>query len=1265
MKPVTFIARSVRFYWRTHLSVVLAAAVTSAVLVGALGLGDCVRHTLGDLAVKRLGRVHHALGGQDRFFGAELAGELSAGGAGTAAAIILPGSAVHSDTSLRANRVQVLGVDMSFWSLGPPGTEAFDLGDEDVVLNEQLARQLGAKIGERIVLRVPRPTALSRDMALSPTGQALQPLGVTVRAIVGDDAFGRFGLQANQVAPLNAFISRRWLARKFGLAPRANLLLAGSAVHGKASRKADPVQVVGADRAFWPLASAKGKEITLGRKQVVLNARLARQLAAAKGSAIVLRVSRGQGPAPLVLSATVRDIVEDGRPGSPGSQTEPFRALVSSTWLAAELGRLGPANLLLVGEGAEASTLQAALRGTMALADADLHLRPRAGGRWTLGHGRWTLAGGQWELVSGRVFLDSATSRAAAKVDPGATGVLTYFVSAIGTGGGTATPYSMVSAVGPINDDGAERNGPWGLADGEIVINTWLARQRALDLGLITDQSPRADVARAVKQAVGAKITLTYYVVGASRELKTATKTFHVRAVEEITGLAADRTLMPNFPGLSDSESCRDWDKSLPIDLDKINDEDEKYWKDHRGTPKAFVNLRIGRTMWGNRFGDLTAVRFSPSRAAGELEAAILGELDPADVGLAFLPVREQALAAGAESLDLGQYFLYLSFFLIVAAVMLTSLLFGFGVEQRSAEVGTLLALGFTPGRVRRILLAEGAILAAVGAVTGVFGGMIYTRAMLHGLATMWPGVSAASAIKYHIAGATPVVGAAGAFVAAIFAMWLALRRQGRSGVRDLLDGTSRLAEMRPQRKGCSMPLLRFVLVALGVVGLGSIVLIHLRAETAAFVLGSITLLLGLWVCLGVLSAAGRRIGRARPTMISLAIRNAGRRRWRSLTVAALLAGGCFLVVSIQAFHLDAPGDVRDRSSGTGGFVLMGRTATGVFNDLNTTKGRKEHALTDEDLAGVSIVPLRANNGDDASCLNLNRAQRVRLLGVKPELLAAPKADKKTDQAPDRFVSASRRSRTATGVWSLLEADAPGGAVPAIGDEATVVYGLGKAVGDTIDYVDDRGRPFKVKIVATIGNSILQGSLVISEEQFVRRFPSAEGHRVFLVDVENPAGQDAVRQKLSEALGEKGIEIVRTADRLADLNTVQNTYLSIFQALGLLGLLLGSVGIGVVVLRGAMERRSEFALLRAVGFSRSRLLWLMFWEHWGLLAMGLAVGTVAAIVAIWPALGQATAAAGTFPAVTLGLIVVAGTLWILGGTMLALRGSLIDALRNE
>jgi ABC-type antimicrobial peptide transport system permease subunit len=104
----------------------------------------------------------------------------------------------------------------------------------------------------------------------------------------------------------------------------------------------------------------------------------------------------------------------------------------------------------------------------------------------------------------------------------------------------------------------------------------------------------------------------------------------------------------------------------------------------------------------------------------------------------------------------------------------------------------------------------------------------------------------------------------------------------------------------------------------------------------------------------------------------------------------------------------------------------------------------------------------------------------------------------------------------------------------------------------------------------------------------------------------------------------------------------------------------------VVVLRNVLERRGELALLRAVGFRRSGLQWLLFSEAALLLTLGLAAGVVSALVAVLPALRSPGAAV---PVASLGVTLVAvflsGFLWTWGATALALRGPLMPALRNE
>ena len=144
------------------------------------------------------------------------------------------------------------------------------------------------------------------------------------------------------------------------------------------------------------------------------------------------------------------------------------------------------------------------------------------------------------------------------------------------------------------------------------------------------------------------------------------------------------------------------------------------------------------------------------------------------------------------------------------------------------------------------------------------------------------------------------------------------------------------------------------------------------------------------------------------------------------------------------------------------------------------------------------------------------------------------------------------------------------------------------------------------------------------------------------------------------------MELTPTTQRLAAFNAVQNTYLSTFQILGGLGLLLGSVGLGVVVMRNVLERRSELALLLAVGFRRRALQWLVLSEHGALLLFGLAAGVIAALVAVLPALLSPGADVPYLSvSLTLATVLISGAVCTWTATALALRGRLLQALRNE
>jgi ABC-type antimicrobial peptide transport system permease subunit len=108
----------------------------------------------------------------------------------------------------------------------------------------------------------------------------------------------------------------------------------------------------------------------------------------------------------------------------------------------------------------------------------------------------------------------------------------------------------------------------------------------------------------------------------------------------------------------------------------------------------------------------------------------------------------------------------------------------------------------------------------------------------------------------------------------------------------------------------------------------------------------------------------------------------------------------------------------------------------------------------------------------------------------------------------------------------------------------------------------------------------------------------------------------------------------------------------------------GALGLAVVLLRGVWERRGELALLRALGFRRSALGWLVLAENAYLLALGLGVGVLAALLAVAPHLAGGEVL-GLRLFALLGLVLLVGLAAGAAAVMSTLRAPLLPALRRE
>ena len=235
-----------------------------------------------------------------------------------------------------------------------------------------------------------------------------------------------------------------------------------------------------------------------------------------------------------------------------------------------------------------------------------------------------------------------------------------------------------------------------------------------------------------------------------------------------------------------------DWDPPFPVDLSKIRPADEKYWDAYRTTPKAFVPLSAARELWGHRLGRLTSLRLVPAAGVDGATAdeafrdALRGRLDPASLGVALEPVRQQGVAAARGSTEFGAYFLYFSVFLVASALLLAGLFFRLGLEQRLAEIGLLRALGFTPGRLRRVLLAEGLVPSVLGALVGMAGAAAWASLLLLGLRTVWNGAIGTREVSLHVGSGPLLAGALGGVAAALVTVLLTLRGLQRLSPREI-----------------------------------------------------------------------------------------------------------------------------------------------------------------------------------------------------------------------------------------------------------------------------------------------------------------------------------------------------------------------------------------------------------------------------------------------------------------------------------------------
>ncbi len=1009
-------------------------------------------------------------------------------------------------------------------------------------------------------------------------------VGDSVRTSLRDLVLSRLG-KTEAVVTSAQFFREQLASEVPGAAPM--IVMQGVVTHEKDGRRASKVAVYGVDDRFFQFNGYS--QPSPANTDARLTPALARELGAVSGDTVLLRLEKPSA----IPRESIQGRKEDaGRTlrltasnDAPEFALQPSQGDVSAIYvslrrLQKDLALTSRVNTLLL-------TSAQFPKDKITLDDLGIKIRALP----------FTLS-----VETASAVMNDALVAAIEKADPKAVPVFSYVANSIRIGN-REVPYSIVTGLASdLPPDG-------------ISVDDWAAKD--------------------LNAKLGDSVALDYYYWEPSGSLVTRTANFKLTKILPMTGIAVDRNLTPEYPGITEAQTIGDWDPPFPVDLKKVRPRDEEYWKQYRTAPKAFVSLETAQKLWGSRFGKVTSMRVEGSDTAAFAQQ-LRSLIDPQALGMAIVEPRAQALKQAEGSTDFGEYFTYFSFFLVVSALLLTGLFFQLGIGQRLREIGTLRAVGFRSSKIRRLFVAEGLALSIAGVVVGSMGAVAYAAFLLYGLKTWWRGAVGTGLISLHVSADALMGGAIAGVLIALLCVLATLRSLKRSSPRDLLSG-NRAAEENPKHGTRWLRIVASLAIisALALVGAG---FAHAIPDAGAF-FGAGTLLL-----IGAIFFEWARLRGQVGTVssvVKLGVRNASHRPGRSVLVIALISSAVFLVVALDAFRRP-PVAASDPHSGTGGFPLAAESQLPIFWDLNTPTGRENLNLSA--VKDAHFYAFRLRPGEDASCLNLYEPRSPRVLGARRNFLEL-----------NRFSFTETISK-ADNPWLLLDADPQNGAIPAIADANSITYVLHHKIGDVFD-----AGGIKVKLVAALDDSIFQSELIISEKNFTHAFPDGQGFRYFLID--GPASNEA---PLEDALSDYGFDVVSTPARLAAFHRVENTYLSTFQALGGLGLLLGTLGLGAVLLRNVMERRKELALLRAVGYRPEHLRTMVIAENAYLLIAGTLIGALSAVVAILPAF---LSRGGHLPNPSLALLLLAVPVAGIAASLIAVRivarAPLLETLRAE
>ncbi|MFO1062412.1 MAG: FtsX-like permease family protein [Pirellulales bacterium] len=1037
------VVRSLQAYRAAHLALALGAAAATAVILGALVVGDSVRGSLRRVVTDRLAQTETVLLSQKFFAPATLQGAANAaeerGGRISPLIMIPSGSAerIKDQETTRSGHVQVVGTDAAFWEHVARKEKIKPLNADEVYINQSLADELDAVVGDEITIRFAKGSAVPPDNPLGRRDDASESLPrQRVVGVLPDDSIGSFEIRPAQSVPHNVFVHLETLQ---------GVLEQNGRVNGA-------LTILPSD-----MSSADADSPQPSRSQELCDA-------------MNLALQPSLEDFGFKLERHRRVFPDEAR----GEKSDAASKVIFDYY------QIRSDQLIMDRESTEA------------LMQALTPFQPKRSMTY---------------LINDIVSLDKSSPS-----QPHAS-----YSIAVGIEG-FERPYLSEMPEGQIR-----RNECW--------VNRWLADRLELKIGSLfqmTFYKPETVDGRKESMTDEMRVVGILDFTEPAQPYRRNRPAVYEAPPTEFN----DPGLTPTVPGVTDQDSISKWD--LPFELTyKVSDEDDQYWNNHRLTPKIFLTYATAIREFRSRFGETTAIHVNAEDVESidllrsKAEQALLHTKTA--VGLQFTPVRSLQLQAASGTTPFDGLFLALSFFVIVSALMLISLLFRLGLEQRAAEWGLYLATGFTVGRLRKIILAETLVTAAVGAALGVALGLGYAWLMILGLETWWVGAVGSRFLDFYVAPLSLTVGISVGGIVSLLTVVLSLRSLKSKQPLHLLRGRWQ-ESVSGDRSGNQAVLAGAGFSAFA--GCGCMIFGMTQAGMAQaglfFGCGMLLLIAGL-LSIVYLLRTGKGLGNAHRGLMPLAWSSLSRNPGRSVLSIGLLSIACFLISSMSVFQI-APD-----ASGSGGYDLIAETAQPIYQNISSHRVRQE-VLSDADSESIrqmSAISFRVKPGEDASCNNMFQVSRPTILGV-PFALTIEQREQPLDKA---FQWAARISDSSL-PWEELQNQGIGteeSPVPVVIDQATAAWSLkqGASIGAiTKIQIDDRLIYFRT--VGLLSNSVLQGKLIISTDNFLRLFPEVNGYQFFLIRSKQKDPRKVIAV-LENGWSDEGMDVSSSHDVLAKL----------------------------------------------------------------------------------------------------------------------------------